>query len=416
MSAKDTILYQAKKELIVTLSSEGQKIYTVSEINRAVRSLVENSFIPFWICGEVGSLVVHNSGHVYMSLKDQKSQLRACWFGGAAECRKLGIDNGSLIEGFGSLSVYEVRGEYQFNLRRVRLAGAGLLQQKFEEVKNKLGSEGLFDAERKKPIPLLPKKIGVVTSIDGAALQDFLNIINRRNPMVDIRIYPSAVQGAGAARQIAAGVEFFNQEFPVDVIVVTRGGGSMEDLWEFNDETLARTVARSAIPVISAVGHEIDFTICDFVADLRVPTPSAAAELVISRRDELENKLTSNRRELEQLVNSALSNAKLRLQRIFSGVWLRDPIRLVADRRQYIDELMLHMERSADGALHRKFDALTRLKSTLDALDPQKQLERGYTIVTDSSGEKVITSSSSVGKGAKLNIQFVDGQVKVTAD
>ena len=400
----------------MSVSPEGQKIYTVSEINRAVRSLVENSFIPFWICGEVGSIVVHNSGHVYLTLKDSKSQLRGCWFGGAAECRKLGIDNGSLIEAFGSLSVYEVRGEYQFNLRRVRLAGAGVLQQKFEEVKNKLAAEGLFDTDRKKPIPLLPRRIGVVTSIDGAALQDFLNIINRRNPLVDIRIYPSAVQGAGAARQVAAGVEFFNREFPVDVIVVTRGGGSMEDLWEFNDETLARTVAASKIPVISAVGHEIDFTICDFVADLRVPTPSAAAELVISRRDELENKLNNLAKEQAQIVNSALNQAKLRLQKIFSGVWLRDPIRLVADRRQYIDELMLHMERSASAMLRRKLDNLTRLESTLGALDPRKQLERGYAIVTDSSGKILVSSASKVDKGEQLKIQFADGQVKVTAD
>ena len=262
-----------------------EQIWEVSDVNRAVREIVEGSLLPFWLRGEVGSLVLHRSGHAYFTLKDTNSQLRAVFFGGAAQCAKLGVANGSMIEAFGNLTVYEVRGEYQFSARRLRLAGLGDLQRRFEEVRRRLAAEGLFDQERKRPIPVLPKRIGVVTSPTGAAIRDFLQIINRRFPNVNIRIYPCMVQGQGAAEQVARGVEFFNRTGGADVIVVTRGGGSMEDLWPFNEERLARAVAASAIPVISAVGHEIDFTICDFAADLRVPTPSAAAELVIGKRE-----------------------------------------------------------------------------------------------------------------------------------
>ena len=257
-----------------------EQIWSVSDVNRAVREIVEGSLLPFWLRGEVGSLVIHRSGHVYFTIKDTRSQMRGVFFGGAAACTKLGVANGTLIEAFGNLTVYEVRGEYQFSARQLRLAGIGDLQLRFEAVKNKLAAEGLFDPGRKRPIPVLPRRIGVVTSPSGAAIRDFLQIINRRFPNVNVRIYPCAVQGAGAAEQVARGVDFFSRTRGADVVVVTRGGGSMEDLWPFNEEVVARAVAACSVPVISAVGHEIDFTICDFAADLRVPTPSAAAELV----------------------------------------------------------------------------------------------------------------------------------------
>ena len=270
---------------------ENPQIWSVSDVNHAVREIVEGALLPFWMAGEVGSLTLHRSGHAYFTMKDAKSQIRAVYFGGAAACTRLGIANGSMIEAFGNLSVYEVRGEYQFGIRQLRPAGVGDLRMRFEELKRRLAAEGLFDQERKRPIPKLPGRIGVVTSPSGAAIRDFLQIINRRFPNVNVRIYPCAVQGAGAAEQVARGVEFFNRTDGADVIVVTRGGGSMEDLWPFNEEILARAVASSRIPVVSAVGHEIDFSICDFAADLRVPTPSAAAELVIGRREEMVREL-----------------------------------------------------------------------------------------------------------------------------
>ena len=278
---------------------DNPQIWSVSDVNRAVREIVEGALLPFWMSGEIGSLTLHRSGHAYFTMKDAKSQLRAVYFGGAAVCTRLGVANGSLVEAFGNLTVYEVRGEYQFGIKQLRLAGVGGLQQRFEELRRKLAAEGLFDPEKKKPIPLLPRRIGVVTSPSGAAVRDFLQIINRRFPNVNVRIYPCAVQGAGAAEQVARGVEFFNRADGADVIVVTRGGGSMEDLWPFNEEVLARAVAASRIPVVSAVGHEIDFTICDFAADLRVPTPSAAAELVIGRREEMLRGLERSEKDME---------------------------------------------------------------------------------------------------------------------
>ncbi len=395
----------------MTSSANGEKILTVSEVNRAVRDLIEGTFMPFWISGEVGSLVVHNSGHVYLTLKDGKSQLRSCWFGGAAACRKLGIGNGSQIEGFGQLSVYEVRGEYQFCLRQVRLAGVGDLQKRFEELKAKLDAEGLFDAQRKKPIPLLPERVGVVTSSDGAALRDFLRIIGERNPKLDIRIYPALVQGKGAARQVAQGVQFFNTVFPVDVIVVTRGGGSMEDLWEFNEEVLARTIAASHVPVISAVGHEIDFTISDFVADLRVPTPSAAAQLVSGRIEELTQRLDRAAKDMTIVMRTSLDRAKLRLQDLLAGSWLRDPVRLVSDKRQYLDDLTTRADRAVVAALNGRREKLAHLAATLEALNPRRQLERGYAIVTDEAGH-VVQRTAEAPVGKKLALRLADGAVR----
>ncbi|MDR0931927.1 MAG: exodeoxyribonuclease VII large subunit, partial [Victivallales bacterium] len=219
---------------------DAPQIWSVSDVNHAVREIVEGALLPFWIAGEVGSLTLHRSGHAYFTLKDAKSQLKAVYFGGGTTCSRLGVVNGSKIEAFGNLSVYEVRGEYQFAIKQLRLAGVGDLQRRFEELKRKLSAEGLFDQDRKKTIPKLPEKIGVVTSPTGAAIRDFLQIINRRFPNVNIRIYPCAVQGDTAAGQVARGVEFFNRTGGADVIVVTRGGGSMEDLWPFNEEILAR--------------------------------------------------------------------------------------------------------------------------------------------------------------------------------
>ena len=210
-------------------------IWSVSDANSAVRDLVENSFMPFWLRGEISNLVIHRSGHVYLSLKDERSQIRAVYFGGAAAVRELQLQNGALIEAHGRLTVYEVRGEYQFSIRTIRPTGLGELQRRFEELKRKLEGEGLFAPERKRPIPALPRAVGVITSPTGAAIRDFLQIVDRRFPNLPVKIYPAQVQGTGAAAQVAAGIEFFNRAGNVEVLVVTRGGGSMEDLWPFKE-------------------------------------------------------------------------------------------------------------------------------------------------------------------------------------
>ena len=389
-----------------------EQIWEVSDVNRAVREIVEGSLLPFWLRGEVGSLVLHRSGHAYFTLKDANSQLRAVFFGGAAQCAKLGIANGVKIEAFGNLTVYEVRGEYQFSARRLRLAGLGDLQRRFEEVRRRLAAEGLFDQERKRPIPVLPKRIGVVTSPTGAAIRDFLQIINRRFPNVNIRIYPCMVQGQGAAEQVARGVEFFNRTAGADVIVVTRGGGSMEDLWPFNEERLARAVAASAIPVISAVGHEIDFTICDFAADLRVPTPSAAAELVIGKREEMAAKLERLDKDLRNVLALTLTRLRSRFERAAGSFVFREPKHLAEMRRQQLDELESRLFSCAENLLLRHRSRLDRLAGTLAALNPRRQLERGYAILFDPAENRPVTTSK-LPAGTPLRAQLADGEMDV---
>jgi exodeoxyribonuclease VII large subunit len=377
-----------------------------------VRDVIEGSYGPFWLAGEVGSLIVHTSGHVYFTLKDKVSQIKACWFGGAQQCRSMGIANGSLVEAFGKLTVYEVRGEYQFSARTMRLAGVGNLQQEFEAVKAKLEAEGLFSLERKKRIPLLPRKIGVVTSPSGAAIKDFLQIISRRFPNVNIRIYPCLVQGEQAAAQVAAGVAFFNRTKSCDVIVVTRGGGSMEDLWCFNDENLARSIAASTIPVISAVGHERDYTICDFAADLRAPTPSAAAELVISHHEELFNRLNQAEKSLKQDISLKFAHARTRLDRSCAILSRNTPDRRVLMLKQHIDDLDIRCSRIAEQRLNHVRTRLESMFASLYAQNPQRLLERGYAVVFDPATNKPVTSSN-IAPDTLLSLRFADGSVAV---
>ena len=408
------MLYPPCGEQLNSMGANGtnEPVWSVSAVNRAVKETLEGAFMPFWMGGEVGSLLIHRSGHAYFQMKDEKSQIKVCWFGGAQQCRALGVENGSVVEVFGNLSVYDVRGEYQFSVKKLRLAGIGTLQQRFEELKRKLEAEGLFDPAKKKPIPVLPRKIGVVSSPSGAAIRDFLQIINRRFPNVEVKIFPAQVQGAGAAEEVARGVEFFNRPNQADVIVVTRGGGSMEDLWCFNEEVLARSIAASRVPVISAVGHEIDFTICDFVADLRVPTPSAAAELVIGRHDEITLQVDRLLKDMRFCVQNQLQNAALKLQKLSAKVDFYAPHRQLDRNKQYLDELELRLE-SALKLFHvsavRKVD---NLNAALTALDPTRQLERGYAMVFEKDG-RTLVSSSKQEADKELKIRFADGTLKV---
>ena len=388
-------------------------IWSVSDANSAVRDLVENSFMPFWLRGEISNLVIHRSGHVYLSLKDERSQIRAVYFGGAAAVRELQLQNGALIEAHGRLTVYEVRGEYQFSIRTIRPTGLGELQRRFEELKRKLEGEGLFAPERKRPIPALPRAVGVITSPTGAAIRDFLQIVDRRFPNLPVKIYPAQVQGTGAAAQVAAGIEFFNRAGNVEVLVVTRGGGSMEDLWPFNEEILARAVAASRIPVISAVGHEIDFTICDFVADLRTPTPSAAAELVIGRREEMEAAVDRLAKTLRRAVDFRLMEVRGALDRLAGSACFREPRHLVQMRGQQLDELQLRLTAAAELAVTVRRHQLEALAGRLHILDPRRQLERGYAILTDREGRPVV-SVQGQRRGAELSARLVDGTLELT--
>jgi len=408
------------------------KIWKIGEINSAIKDLVENSLMPIWVQAEVGTLNIHQSGHVYMTLKDQRSQLRAVFFNGAGPARQISLKVGDQVEVFGKLTVYEVRGEYQLSIRQIRPLGLGDLQRRFEELKRKLETEGLFEQDRKKSIPLLPKTIALVTSPGGAAIRDFLQIIERRFPNIHIQIYPTPVQGQGAERNIAAGIEFFNRAAKADVIVVTRGGGSMEDLWPFNEEILARAVAGSEIPVISAVGHEIDFTICDFVADMRVPTPSAAAELVVGRREEFEKQLQRNEKDLKSSLQFVLLEVKNRLKLASESHVFREPIHVVRQKQQYLDDLMknanISLERTLQNNDSRFQVATDKLKANshnyfrlmhsqlnglvgkLDALGPQNVLQRGFAILRDSETNETITDHKQTS-GKELQATVSNGTI-----
>jgi exodeoxyribonuclease VII large subunit len=390
-----------------------EPIWSVTEVNAAVRELVEGSLMPFWVTGEVSSLLIHRSGHVYMTLKDADSQLRACWFSSARQCRELEVANGSKIEAYGRLTVYPARGEYQFTIRSLRIAGQGDLFRRFEELKKKLEAEGLFAPERKRPIPKLPKIIGVVTSPSGAAIRDFLKIIDRRFPKAHIRICPCQVQGAGAAAEIAAAVNFLSSSRSADVIVVTRGGGSMEDLWAFNEEPVARAVAASQIPVISAVGHEIDFTICDFAADLRVPTPSAAAELVISGYEELSNELDRLVGELRRAPGLYLATKRGELERFAASPLFRNPKQLLELPKQRLDEAEMRLVAAAKLYVTDLRARLERSELALRADDPRRQLERGFALVRDAASGTLVRSKD-VEPGTRLDIQVADGSIPAT--
>ncbi len=391
-----------------------EKIWTVSEVNTAVREVIEGGFLPFWLEAEVGNLTVHRSGHVYLSLKDERSAVKAVFFNGAGQIKALGVEVGSKIEAFGNLTVYQVRGEYQFSIKVVKPKGLGDLQRRFDELKRKLEAEGLFDHERKKKLPLLPGRIGVVTSPGGAAIRDFLQIIGRRYPDISIRIYPAAVQGRGAERELAKGVRFFSDSGDVDVIIVMRGGGSLEDLWPFNEEILAREIGRSTIPVISAVGHEVDFTICDFVADMRVPTPSAAAELVVGRQEEFQENISDFRRRISSALDLRFERVVRRFERASGNPVFREPVYLLRQHQQGLDDLQNRLERSLGYRIEKESSRIDRLSACLKGLNPKSVLDRGYSIILDRATGKTVMSK--VPPGTKLKALLAKGEMRLVAE
>jgi len=349
------------EQLGLTFAAPHRKIYAVHELVGALRTQVERAFTDIYVEGEMSNCRPAESGHLYFTLKDGTAQLRAVMWRTQARLLRFRPQNGLAVIARGRVTIYDERGDLQLQAEMLEPRGAGALQLAFEQLKAKLAGEGLFDAARKKPIPALPKKIGVVTSARGAALQDILNVLRRRHESVSVLIYDARVQGESAADEIRAGVKHLNRLRGIDVIVIARGGGSFEDLFAFNDEALARAVAASKIPVISAVGHETDFTICDFVADLRAPTPSAAAELVIQSKQELAGRLEMLRDRLRQAMNYKLLRAHNALSRLAQhSVLVRMPD-AVARRQQRVDDLVYRMAQAQGRSLsnlRRRHDAL----------------------------------------------------------
>lgn len=388
--------------------------WTIAEFNSEVKRCLEESFLPLWIAGEIGGIKLYPSGHVYLTLKDSTAKLDAVIWRGEAEARRLRLVVGVQVEVFGRPSLYDRDGRFQFVIQNVRHAGVGDLSKRFEELKAKLSSEGLFDERRKRPLPLLPKAVGLVTSPEGAAIRDFLKVMTNRFPTMKAYIFPCAVQGKGVENDLAAGVDFFNRTGGVDAIVLTRGGGSMEDLWAFNEEVLARAVARSRIPVVSAIGHEVDFTICDFVSDRRAATPSNAAEILFPDLNGLLDTLQHLRRRMSGQLELRLSNLRRRLQRAQSNRFFIDPFRMVQDRRQQLDSILDRLAAAPGLRIERERRRLATLTAKIETLSPTSTLMRGYSILTDSTGSAVTTCRRAPGE--RLTVILADGRLAVSVE
>lgn len=388
-----------------------EKIWQVSEVNFLVRDLLDQTILPLWLGGEIGSLTIHRSGHVYMTLKDASSQLRAVYFNGAAECRRLNLKTGDRIEAAGKPGLYAAAGEFQFNIRRLRLCGTGILQQEFENLKRRLAEEGLFAPERKKAIPFFFRNVGLITSPGGAAVRDFLKIALRRFPGLNVRICPAPVQGKGAELKLAAAIRFFNRVGGVDVIVLTRGGGSMEELWPFNEEVLARAIAASAIPVVSAVGHEIDFTIADFVADLRAPTPSGAAEQLIPETRDLRHNLEGFSSRIRHAVSAAFDRASYRLHAAENASAIHRLELWTAEQRQILDGFLRGISDSLRGRITDGQTSLKRLNTLLNSCSPENILRRGFAILSARDDGSLVSSTGEARKKRFLTARMADGTV-----
>jgi exodeoxyribonuclease VII large subunit len=435
-----------------------RRVWTVRDLVAAVRTHIEREYADAWVEGEISNFRAQNSGHLYFTLKDQGGQISVVVFRSSARLLRFRPADGMQVVVRGRVTIYEDRGQLQIIAEYVEPQGAGALQIAFEQLKAKLEAEGLFEASRKKTIPALPQRIGIVTSPQAAALRDILNILQRRHHSVNVLIYPAQVQGEAAASEVASGVRHFSRARSVDVIIVARGGGSAEDLAAFNDEGLARVVAASGLPVISAVGHETDFTIIDFVADLRAPTPSAAAELVIRSRQEVEDQVAELDARLQRGMRYRLLMGRQRLTELAQHGAFGRMMDLIRRRQQKVDDLSFRLAHAQRGLLEtqrRRFESLAaavrhydlrlvlsgirkeldakvasmaaaarslllhrrgrfeRLTSQMEALSPVAILERGYALVFDASG-KLVKDSAQVKSGEDVSARLARGKIVAT--
>jgi exodeoxyribonuclease VII large subunit len=422
-------------QLTSDLFPQTSKVFTVSELTRSIRSALETKFRAVWVQGEISNYKLHPSGHQYFTLKDQRSQISCViWRDTIAPPRQPLVD-GSQVQVYGTVTVFEARGQYQLNVQILQPRGVGLLQAKFEALKRKLEAEGLFAAERKRPLPKFPRRIGIVTSPTSAAIRDMVNVLRRRAPWLRILINPVRVQGTGAAQEIAVAIRELalpNEAFaPLDLIVITRGGGSIEDLWEFNEEIVARAIFHSPVPIVSAVGHEIDFTISDFVADLRAPTPSAAAELIVpdmidlqrridgytralsrqllSRVRDAQQRLDHARDTLQRCLAHKLDSYKRNLAHIARTLQARSPVRELMMRRNRFADLHRRLVASPARLLENARHRFERIEGILRVLGPDATLRRGYSITMDER-RKIVRTIAAVRPKMKIRTHVSDGE------
>lgn len=380
-----------------------RKVMTVSELNRLARNVLEQSFPLFWVSGEISNLTRAASGHWYFSLKDTGAQVRCVMFKGRNSYLDWTPKEGDKVEARATITLYEARGDFQLTVEFLQRAGLGALFEAFEKLKLKLQAEGLFDAAYKRPLPALPKRIGIVTSPDAAALRDVLTTLKRRMPSIPVIIYPTPVQGKGAAMLIADAIEQASERAECDVLIICRGGGSMEDLWQFNEEVVARAIAGCSIPTVSGVGHETDFTISDFVADIRAATPTAAAELVTPSRDGLFNALAQLKQSLSRNMQYFLSQRAQALDYLARG--LVSPLQQIEKQRAQLAQLQYMLESNFERQLQTKQHNLLRLSQNLHHLNPNAVLTRGYAFVQNQAGH-IISNSQRLQKGEAVKLTF----------
>jgi len=390
-----------------------REVYTVSRLNREARVLLETGLPPLWIEGELSNFARPSSGHWYFTLKDADAQVRCAMFRSANLRVRVAPRDGLHVLLRARVSLYEARGEYQLIAEHLEEAGEGALRRRFEELKARLAAEGLFDAALKRALPRLPRRIGVVTSPTGAAIRDILHVLARRFPAVPVLIYPVPVQGAGAADAIAAAIRLAAARRDADVLILARGGGSLEDLWAFNEEPVARAIRDSAVPVVSGVGHEIDFTIADFAADLRAPTPSGAAEVVVPDRAEWLRALDASRERLARAWRRAAGQSRERLAWLARRLELTHPRTRLAARAQRLDELEARLGRALRRELAAAGARLAAAARTLHAVSPLATLERGYAIVTRADGG-VVRAARDVVAGDEVHARTAAGSFAAT--
>ncbi len=392
------------------MNIQARQILTVSQLNRRIRLLLESQYPGLWVEGEISNFKKHSSGHIYFTLKDENAQISAAFFSQHQRGLKFELEDGLKVLAFCRVSIYEARGQYQLYVERIEPKGVGALQLAFQQLKEKLEKEGLFREERKRLIPRFPGTVGIVTSPTGAAIHDILNVVNRRFCGTQLLLYPVKVQGEGAAAEIAAAIETMNRLEEPEVLIVGRGGGSLEDLWAFNEEIVARAVYHSRIPVISAVGHETDWTICDLVADLRAPTPSAAAELVVSSRLELEQRVRDYGARLRDALLNLCKDYRERLKDLAGSAAFRQPRFLLDQFAERTDELTRRLQTSFKTWHALKQHGLQNFTGRLNALNPLGILERGYSVTFGPAGE-VLKSVKGAAVGDRIMTKLYHGQL-----
>ena len=384
--------------------------YSVSDVNKYIKSIISGDVVlqNLTVVGEISNFKAHYTGHLYFSLKDSNALIKCVMFKSSVGSLTFKPQDGTKVIVTGSVSVFERDGTYQIYVKSMTEDGVGSLAQQFEELKKKLEAQGYFDPMHKIAIPAFPKTLAVITSSTGAVIRDIINVATRRFPGVHIRLLPVAVQGPSAAKQIAYAIDCANKYNLGEVIIVGRGGGSLEDLWPFNEEIVANAIYKSELPVISAVGHETDFTICDFVADLRAPTPSAAAELAVPNVAEENIRIRDMALSMQKALNNIISYEKLTIQNLRSNRFLSDPFEYVNVQRMDLDSITMSLNHSVEQIVSKEKLVLNKLDTALSALNPFSVLERGYTAVSDSQ-DKPITDVAKLAVGADINLKFRDG-------